>query len=517
MTTYTLKDYRDMLESRGILAGSELKEPETPVFSLSFDSRDVTPGTLFIAKGLHFREEYLESARVSGAICYVAERKIGDSFANRMIVSDMREAMACLAKMFYCDPLSSLESFAVTGTKGKTTSVTFLKYILDLDAERSGGKPAGLSCSVDIFDGREHIEPVNTTPEAPDLWKYMASARDCGLARFAVEVSSQAIKYKRTAGMTFDVACLTNVGYDHIGPAEHPDFEDYFTTKLKIFDSCRKACVNIDDPLSGRMLEYIGGRVPVVTFGTGEGADVRLSDVSREGGRSVFTITFGGRPCRMSITMPGMFNVTNALYAAAMAYAAGISPETVRDAVADARVKGRMLKYGSADGKLTILIDYAHNGMSFSALFDSLDTEYPGIRRVIIYGWHGNKGENRRHDIGVVTGGRADLTVITEKDSADEPFEKIADEVKHWITSAGGKCVVIRDRECALRAAVCADLSDSPRKTDGDPDPERRVVVFAGRGEEDWQKWGGSYYRWPTDPEMTEKIIAEYDSVHPVN
>ncbi|MBO4322920.1 MAG: UDP-N-acetylmuramyl peptide synthase [Clostridia bacterium] len=503
LTKYSLGDYRDALDRAGILTGCDLSDPGRMVTGLSFDSRDVCEGTLFIAKGLHFRSEYLSAAYSSGAFACVAEKWIGD-FPNMMTVSDIRRAMAILAEMFYCDPLASLRSFAVTGTKGKTTSVTFLKRILDLDAKKRGAKPAGISSSVDIFDGFGETEPINTTPEAPDLWKYMARAVEAGLDTFAVEVSSQAIKYRRVDGMRFTVACLTNVGFDHIGPAEHPDFDDYFRTKLRIFDVCEKACVNLDDPLANRMIEYIGGRVPVVTFGSSGEAQVRLSDIEVGQGGIGFRISVPGESRRMKITMPGLFNVKNALYAAAMSYAAGIPLSTVAEALEDARVKGRMLPYRSADGRLEVIIDYAHNGMSFEALFDSLEVEHPGCAFVVIYGWHGNKGENRRKDIGEVTGKRAFFTVITEKDSADEPFEKIASEVGGWIGSAGGRYAVIKDREAALRYAFALDTGG-----------RKKIIVFAGRGEEDWQKYGNFYYFYPPDPVMTLKLLAEYDSVHP--
>ena len=502
---YTLSDFRSRLVKTGLLSGEDLTDPDTAVRVLSFDSRAVGDGTLFIAKGAAFRQEYLADAYSSGAFAYVSEKRIGD-FPNMLLVSDIREAMTVLAEMFWCDPLSSLRSLAVTGTKGKTTTVSFLKRILDLDAEKRGVPAAGISSSTEVYDGEEEPEPVNTTPEAPMLWSYFAKAAASGIDSFVVEVSSQALKYRRVGRMNFTVGCITNIGKDHIGPGEHTDFEDYFSSKLKLFDQCSTACVNIDDPLSDSMLDYARGRVPVITFGADESAEVRLSDVEKTGTGFRFRITVPEKSLLMSISMHGVFNVANALSAAAVSYAAGIPLETVAEALEGASVSGRMIPFASKDGRVSVIVDYAHNEMSFSALIDSIEAERPGAGIVAILGFTGGKGVNRRKDNGTLLGKRADFTIVTEKDSAGEPFEKIANEAAYWIDRAGGRYAVIKDREAALRLAFGIDLQK-----------REKVIVFAGRGLEDMQKYGDRLYYYPQDTSIAEKVMAEYDSLHPAD
>jgi len=503
MIFYPISSYIDLLTEKGLLTESHISDKTKVVKGFSFDSRNVPEESLFIAKGLHFEKQYLDTALASGAMFYVAQARIGDS-EDYILVNDIRMAMAVLARFFYNDPQQHLKNFGLTGTKGKTSTSTFLHAILDLDAEKRGVPLTGISDSIDIWDGLGISKPINTTPEAPDIWKYYAHGVEAGLERFVLEISSQAIKYLRVEGMKFDVACITNIGYDHIGPAEHPTLEDYVATKISLYDRCKFACINIDDEHAPEMLERAKDKT-IITFGEAEGAMLRLSDVRKESDGTHFTITTPESGLEFRLSMPGLFNARNALAATAMAYADGVPLETCRDAVSDVMVKGRMEATVSKDGLVTVIVDYAHNALSFSTLFDSIEKEYEGYDIINVYGWHGSKAENRRKDIGVITGKRAILTVITEKDSADEPYDKIAGEAAYWISSVGGKYEIVRDRELALRFAV--DYDNGGRK---------KVILFTGRGEEDWQKLGGKYYPYPADPDTAVKVVADYDRKHPV-
>ena len=109
--------------------------------------------------------------------------------------------------------------------------------------------------SIDTYDGVERFESHLTTPEPLDLQRHLAHAADAGLEYLTMEVSSQALKYHRTLCTHFAAACFLNIGYDHVSPVEHPDFEDYFASKLKIFAQAGVNCVNLDSDHAGRILE----------------------------------------------------------------------------------------------------------------------------------------------------------------------------------------------------------------------------------------------------------------------
>ncbi len=505
MRFFTLENYIELLDVHGLLAGAPAcRGNDLFIRHFSFNSKDVIPGTLFVAKGVHFKKEYLDEAFAAGAVAYVAGEQVA-GHADRLIkVKDVRRAMALLSREFYNDPASELSLFGLTGTKGKSTTATFLKAIFDLDARRKGGQVCGLSSTVDLFDGKTHVYPDNTTPEAPDLWRLLSRGLENGLSRFVVECSSQSIKYERVYGMRFRTAAITNIGYDHISPSEHPDFADYMATKLSIYSMADTACVCLDDEHSADMLKAASGCQRIVTFGEADGAEVRISGARRENGVTKFTVAVPGGSCEFSMTMPGLFNSRNALCAVAMAYTAGIPLEICAEALRDVRVSGRMDRYVSRDGKVTVIIDFAHNELSFRTLFESAAADYPGYGVVTVTGWYGGKAENRRREVGLLTGRFSDLTVICEKDSGDEPFMKIASEAAVWIASTGGKYAIIENRYDALKYAFGVDFGD-----------RKKLILLCGLGDERKIKRGGSFVYTPSDSDNLRTILGEYDAAHP--
>ncbi len=498
-----INSYLTLLDAEGLLVSYDVTDVTKTVRHYSFNSKDVTGGTLFVAKGVHFKKEYLDEAFSRGAVAYVAAAPVAGC-GECIIVSDVRRAMAVLAREFWGDPSGELELFAITGTKGKSTTSFFLKYILDGDAERKGGSVCGLSTTVDQFDGKTHKYPMNTTPESPDLYRLLHAGTENGLDRFVVECSSQALKYDRVWGLEFAVAAITNVGYDHISPSEQPDFDEYFSSKLSIFDRCRVACVNLDDPHADKTAEYASRCERVVTFGFSSGADVRATDIECGGAGSRFTVNAFGESERVSLPMAGKFNVSNALCAAAMALSAGVPLSVCAGALSCAKVGGRMECHESADGKVRVIIDFAHNELSFRALFNAVERDYPGYAVITVAGWYGGKAQNRRKEVGLLTAVHSDLTVITEKDSGDEPFSDIASEVGRWIASAGGRYAVFENRRAALEYAFAVDTGE-----------RKKLILLCGQGADRWIKRGGEFVPTPSDNDNLETVMEKYDREHP--
>lgn len=497
---YTVGDFIAALDNAGMLMQTDIKgeRADTAVTELTFDSRRVTPGTLFIAKGVHFKEEYLLSAIEKGAVAYICEAAIAER-ENYIAVNDIRSAMALVARMFYHDPQRKLTTFAVTGTKGKTTTSYYLKEILDTYASETDTRECGFMSTIDTYDGIERFESTNTTPEAPDVWRHFANAVSSGIENYVVEVSAQALKYKRVEGVHFNVAGFTNIDNDHISDVEHPTFEDYFSSKLKLFDNCGIACVNTDDARSDVMLDYIGGRVPAITFGSHEEDTICCRSIESLADGIYFDVVTPLWERRMRITMPGEFNVKNALCAIAMSYAVGIPPETIEKALAVARTAGRMQVFKSEDERVIVIVDYAHNKNSFEALCEYVCRTYPDRKKIACFGLHGSKSQNRREEVGRIVGACCDYAVICEKDPADEPFEKIAREITVHLEALGCPFEVEQYRQEAIRKAVFAGLGDS-------------VIMFAGRGAETHMIRNGCVYSYPSDIESTLKALAEYDA-----
>ena len=245
---HTLNDYISLLEREGLLAApvpGDL-DREQPIALVSCDSRTVVPGTLFVCKGAHFKAEFLDMAQSRGAVAYAGEKRWPDSPLPCILLSDLRRAMALMADLCYDHPSGKLKVVGFTGTKGKSSATYYLKSVLDVYRARQGKGETGVISSIDTYDGAERFESHLTTPEPLDLQRHLAHAAQAGLEYLTMEVSSQALKYHRSLCTQFAAACFLNIGYDHISPIEHPDFQDYFASKLKIFDQAQVNCVNLD-------------------------------------------------------------------------------------------------------------------------------------------------------------------------------------------------------------------------------------------------------------------------------
>ena len=494
---YDVKTYTDILDKNGLVRTLDADEAvlSKEVGCLTFDNREVVPNAVFVCKGAHFKEEYLKSAAANGAVIYVSETKY-DVNCPCVIVNDIRRAMSYLAKVFYNDSPSKIKSVGITGTKGKSTTAYYVRSILE-EAEK--GKTAILS-SIDNYDGVIKEESHLTTPEAIPLFRHFNNAYESGLTSLVMEVSSQALKYDRVFGVRFDVACFTNIGTDHISPIEHPDFEDYFASKLKIFDSCRTACVNSGMEFADRVIKEAAEKSEkLIKFGYKETDDIYCSHRKRENGYTYFGVRTAKWEKEIKIAMPGMFNVDNALAAIAVCYALGVSPEAMANGLENAAVAGRMEVFRSEDNRIVAVVDYAHNEMSFEALFRYAESDYPSYRKFVVFGCPGKKAFLRRHDLGTISGRYCDISFITEEDAGEEPISVISAEIAKYVAESGGKYRIVDDRGQAIREALLGNGKDI-------------VVFITGKGRETRQKRGILYIDTPSDTDYVTEYLAEYNA-----
>ena len=323
---HKLDEYMKLLEQEGLLKESSAESgADRDVRYISFDSQDVQYGTLFVCKGAHFRAEYLAGALEKGAFAYVSENRYDNvpEDVPFILVNDVRKAMVIIANTYYNDVWKDLTVIGITGTKGKSSTTYFMKYILD-DWMKAEGKPeTAVISGIDNYDGIIKEESHLTTPETMDLYRHFDNAVTSNIEFASMEVSSQALKYDRVSGMTFDVGCFLNIGTDHISDIEHPDFEDYLASKLILMGQCRNVCVNLDcdnseDALAAAKASKVAERV--ITFGTKEGADIFGYDIKTSDDDITFKVKCDSFDEKFMITMHGLFNVENALAAIAMCY-----------------------------------------------------------------------------------------------------------------------------------------------------------------------------------------------------
>lgn len=425
--------------------------------ALSYDSRTVSPSTLFFAKGAAFKKEFLETAVEAGLAFYVSEIDY-ELDIPAILVADIKQAMSLIAMEFYGHPQKKLQLLAFTGTKGKTTAAYFAYSILS-----QSHRPAMLSTMNTTLDGVHFFKSALTTPESLDLFAMMAKAVENNRTHLVMEVSSQAYLVKRVYGLTFDVGVFLNISPDHIGPIEHPTFEDYFYHKRLLMDNSRAVIVN-----SG-MEHFEVVRDQVITKEHDFYGSASANTILESHG---FDFTVSGKLAgHYDIQLIGRFNQENALAAGLACLRLGASLEDIRAGIAQTSVPGRMEVLTQKNGA-KIFVDYAHNGDSVKKLIDVV-LEHQKGKVILILGATGNKGESRRKDFGLLLNHYPQIDVLlTADDPNREDPAAIAAEIQSYMTRPSQIEV---DREKAIQLAM------SMTKNNQD------AVIIAGKGADAYQ------------------------------
>ena len=499
----SLTEYKDILQQKGLLTGCVHEEDFSKEISfITYDSRQVKPGTLFVCKGAAFKEEYLKNAIGDGAVAYISEREYDEGRnVPAIIVSDIRKAMPVLGDLFYDYPQSKLKITAFGGTKGKSTSTYYMKYVVDEYLAAQGKTESAVLSSIDNYDGVIREESHITTAESLELHMHFDNAVSSGIEFLEMEVSSQALKYDRVLGVGFDVGVFMNISEDHISPNEHADFEDYLSSKMKMFALTDTAVVNLDTDCLDRVLKESEASEKVITFSCkNPGADYYAHDIRKEGDSIFFRVSGceSWTDEEFELTMPGLFNVENALGVIAAATVYGIPLECIRNGLRKAKSPGRMEHYRSADGLINAFVDYAHNKLSFEALYSSVKKEYPGSRIVGVFGCPGGKAYQRRYELPQTAAKYADKLYICAEDPGPDPAEEISAEVAKYAAEAGIDYEEIEDRGACIHKAIMEVRKPT-------------VLLITGKGEETRQKYGTVYAPCRSDADYTMEFIKEYD------
>ncbi|HEY4400317.1 MAG TPA: UDP-N-acetylmuramyl-tripeptide synthetase [Lactobacillaceae bacterium] len=457
-----------------------VRAPQTAVTAFDFlhyDTRRVENNTLFVVKG-NFKAEYL--ANVVGVTGVVTETPLAVD-VPQWVVRDSQKALSVLAQLFFDYPQKALWIAGITGTKGKTTGAYFVYEML----KRATNNRTALFSTVDRVTGPRPADKKKsdlTTPESYELFKDMRRAVDNGMTHLVMEVSSQAYLKQRVYGLDFQVGVFLNISPDHIGPSEHPDFEDYLRHKLMLFDHSEKVVINADADQFDVILAHARlTHADDAIFVYGLNAPFSYASLGGDVLASEFVVR--GETTRIDVNgtyrlnVPGDFNESNALASLIVAGLAGANLASRQAGLAQVAIPGRMLtvdlgKHGVA------FVDYAHNYASMQALLSFAQKQYPAGRVLVVVGAPGNKAESRRADFGRVLSELADVVYLTADDPQFEQPRTIADEIAAHITNDALSVHFEMDRLAAIEQAILAA-------------GEQDIVVVAGKGEDPYQKIDG--------------------------
>jgi len=436
---------------------------DVEVSGIAYNSRLVQPGDLFVAiRGLTTDGHlYIPEAIERGAVAIVGEREPETPpRVPFIVVSDSRQAIALLSAAFYGFPARSLRVIGVTGTEGKTTTVNLIHAILV-----ASGRRAGLVSTVRAVIGGVAYDTGlhTTTPEAPDVQRYLAQMVAAGAEYAVLEATSHGLDQHRVAGCEFDVAVLTNITHDHLD--YHKSLENYRKAKARLFrylsssyrkpDTPKVSILNADDP----SFAYLRG-IPAdvhMSYGLNSPADVIAKEIIHSISSTEFVIQTPQGDFPVTTPLIGTFNVYNILAAVAVGISQGIPFEAMQKAINSFKgIEGRMERVDMGQDFIAI-VDFAHTP---NALRQALATarEMSSGRVIVVFGCPGLRDKSNRPMMGEIAGRMADLIVLTADDPRIEDVNEIISQIAAGCEKAGRREGVdywrIPDRREAIDFAV---------------------------------------------------------------
>jgi len=474
---------------RALRDGGELVEvigtvPVT-ISAITDDSRGVSTGALFLAVKGSARDghDYLEGAAAAGAAVAVVE-DASRTTLPRLVVRDGRRGAAIAAAAFHGDPCRSLSIVGVTGTSGKTTTVSMLRHLLDAPeapAASIGTLGVLLGSAGDVFPGGSGL----TTPGPVEFQRVLRALVDAGVRRVAMEVSSHALDQRRVEGVPFDAAVFTNLSRDHLD--YHGTSEAYFEAKARLVAHLAPggAAVVNDDVETWRALP-VAPRL--VRYGLhSDFAEVRATDVAVSPGGSRWTLATPDGSAEVRLPLIGDFNVSNALGAAAAAWALGFPVEQVAERLTTLpQVPGRLERVLDEPA---VLRDYAHKPDALERALAAVRPFTTG-RLIVVFGCGGDRDRGKRPIMGEIAERLADVVILTSDNPRTEDPERILDEIEAGMHRPHER---VEDRRAAIARALAI-------ATPGD------VVMLAGKGHETYQIRGTTYH--PFDEQAIVKELA---------
>lgn len=485
--------------------------PEKEVTGIVYDSREVEPGNLFVAlrggnvDGHHYIVNAVE--RGAAAVIGMIVPPLGLSVPY-IQVEDSRKALAEVSAAFYDFPAHQMTMIGVTGTDGKTTTAMLIFNILQAAGIRNG-MISTVSARLESLelDTGFHV----TTPEAPDIQRYLSLMRSEGITHVVLESTSHGLAQNRVANCEFDIGVVTNITHEHLD--YHGSYEDYRDAKGLLFrfladtqpkerDVPRLAVLNKDDQSYPYLHEIT--TVRQTTYSLQPGAELWAEEVVQNSAELSFVAV--GKGFRQAVTsqLAGLFNVSNCLAAiSATVYGLGIDPAIAASGIASLLiVPGRMERIEMGQEFLCI-VDFAHTPNALRVALQTARQMSPG-RVIAVFGSAGLRDRAKRRMMAEVSTELADFTILTAEDPRTESLNDILAEMGEAAKKSGGvegkTYWRIPDRGKAIQFAL--SLAEK-----GD------IVISCGKGHEQSMCFGSVEYPWD-DRIAMRAALANHLGIH---
>ena len=441
------------------------------ITGVQYDSRQVTPGDLFVAiSGFQTDgHRYIPKAMENGASCVVCEKK-PEADLSYVLVPDARAALAALGANWFGHPADDMCVIGITGTNGKTTSTYLLKHVL----EKTLGAKVGLIGTIQNMIGDEILHTERTTPESFELQKLFADMRAAGCTHVIMEVSSHALVLHRADQIRFSAAVFTNLTEDHLD--FHKTMDAYCDAKAMLFRRCDTGAVNVDDPYAKRIMQQADCRL--LTYSAqGTTAALAAENTGLFSDRVEFEAVYQNKRVPVTLGIPGIFSVYNALGVIAAALALDIPLGKIADALRTAQsVKGRVEVVPTPGKDYTVLIDYSHTPDSLENILKAVRGFCAG-RIIAVFGCGGDRDPYKRPIMGKIAAELSDLAIVTSDNPRTEDPYKILRQILVGMRETETPYEVIESRVSAIGRAM-----ELARKDD--------VIVLCGKGHETYQEIG---------------------------
>ena len=435
------------------------------ITAVVYDSRDATPGCLFVALrgGCADGHRFIAQAAARGAVAALVEEPVAMPAGMRaqVIVPQTRAALAVVAAHWYQHPADDLTVIGVTGTNGKTTTATMAAGVLDA----IGWTSASLGTVERKLGAQWQPNPNHqTTPESLHVQQFLRAAADAGCTDAVLEATSHGLAMHRLDALPVDIAVFTNLSHEHL--EYHGTFAAYRAAKRLLFERLaqyparrrpRAAIVNAHDPHAGDFLAAAPDAMHL-RYGIETATEIAATQLRDLPEQTLFTLRTPAGSAPVHLHTLGEYNVQNALAAAAVGHARGGAPDAIAAGLGAFRDVAGHLERIVMGQPFTVIVDFAHTPVACEALFRLLRRTTPG-RLAVVLGSAGERDTAKRPMQGAIAARYADFAVFTNEDPRFEDAEAILRAIAKgaqrerpdWREGAQYRCIA--DRTEAIRAA----------------------------------------------------------------